>query len=117
MSRWFRFILAILVGILLGALYGWLVNPVEYVDTAPDSLREDYKADYVLMVAESFRADGDLSLAQRRLLALGDDPPVEMVRKALLSAEPHYADNDVALIRALRDALQTMGPTKEEQAP
>jgi hypothetical protein len=117
MSRWFRFILAILVGLLLGALYGWLVNPVEYVDTAPDSLRVDYKADYVLMVAESFRADGDLSLAQRRLTILGNDPPVEIVRKALLSAEPHYADSDVALIRALRDALLAGSATQEDQAP
>lgn len=110
MSRWFRFILAILVGTLLGALYGWLVSPVEYVDTAPDSLKEDYKADYVLMVAESYHADGDLSLAQQRLSVLGNDPPVEIVRKALLSAERHYIDNDVALMRALRDALREEAP-------
>jgi hypothetical protein len=117
MARWFRFLLAILVGLLLGALYGWLVNPVEYVDTAPDSLRVDYKADYVLMVAESFHADGNLPLAEQRLAALGKNPPAEIVRKALLSAEPHYSDADVALIRSLRDALQGGNPAQEGQAP
>lgn len=105
MGRWFRFILAILVGAVLGALYGWLLNPVEYVDTAPRSLQLDYKANYVLMVAEAFQADHDLALAADRLALLGSDPPVEIVQKALLSAEPHYSDSDISQMRALRDAL------------
>lgn len=117
MARWFRFVLAILVGLLIGALYGWLVNPVEYVDTAPDSLRVDYKADYVLMVAESYHADDNLPLAEQRLAVLGKDPPIEIVRKALLSAEPHYSDADVALIRELRDALAGENAAQGAQAP
>ena len=48
-SRWILFIFAILVGAGLGLLYGWVINPVDYVDTTPDTLRIDYKTDYVLM--------------------------------------------------------------------
>jgi hypothetical protein len=36
-----------------GLLYGWMVNPVRYVNTTPDTLRADYQLDYVLMVAEA----------------------------------------------------------------
>jgi hypothetical protein len=117
MSRWFRFILAILVGALLGALYGWLVNPVEYVNTAPDALRIDYKANYVLMVAEAYQADEDLDLAAFRLAYLGDGPPVEIVNKTLLSAESHYRDSDVSLMRALREALESWTPNPEAANP
>ena len=106
MGRWFRFILAIVVGAVLGALYGWLINPVEYVNTTPASLKNDYKADYVLMVAEAYRADQDLDLAASRLALLGDKPPAETARQALLSAEPYYKDSDLALMRLLSEALQ-----------
>jgi hypothetical protein len=51
MSRWTRFLIAIAVGLALGLLYGWVLSPVKYVDTTPNTLRADYQTDYVLMVA------------------------------------------------------------------
>ena len=47
MSRWTLPLLALLIGIALGLVYGWIISPVEYVDTTPDTLRADYRADYV----------------------------------------------------------------------
>ena len=117
MSRWFRFILAIMVGVVLGALYGWLVSPVKYVETAPDSLKVDYKTDYVLMVAEAYHGDADLSLAVHRLALLGKDDPAEIVQDALVFAEAHYTEADIAQIRALSDALEAQTPTIEGRAP
>jgi hypothetical protein len=117
MSRWFRFILAIMVGAVLGALYGWLVSPVEFVETAPDSLNVDYKTDYVLMVAEAYSVEPDLSLSIRRLALLGEDSPMEIVRQALLFAESHYTETDIARIRSLSEALQTQTPTQESSSP
>ena len=58
--RWLAFLVAIGIGLGLGLYYGWVVSPVAYVDTAPNTLRPDYKADYVLMVAEAYQADGVL---------------------------------------------------------
>ena len=58
-SRWILFIIAILAGAGLGLLYGWVINPVDYVDTAPDTLRIDYKTDFVLMVAEAYQGESD----------------------------------------------------------
>jgi hypothetical protein len=118
MSRWIRFLIAIIIGAGLGLLYGWAVSPVEYVDTSPDSLRIDYKSDYVLMVAEAYQIEADMALAVRRLALLGSDPPTETVRQALLFAESQgYTDADVALIRKMLRDLETWNPLLESPAP
>jgi hypothetical protein len=110
MSRWIRFILVMFVGIAGGLLYGWVLNPVKYVDTTPDTLRIDYKTDYVLMVAETYSADKDLDLAVRRLSILGESP-AEMTLQAILFAEQNgYTDNDLLLMRTLSGALQLLKP-------
>lgn len=113
MSRWLLFLIAIAVGIAAGLTYGWVINPVEYVDTTPGSLREDYKADYVLMVAEAYAAEADLGLAARRLALLGDTPPVETVRQAMIYAtrvQPGYAEADLDLMSRLASDLQSWDP-------
>jgi hypothetical protein len=111
MSRWIRFLLAILLGAAGGLLYGWMLNPVKYVDATPDSLRVDYKTDYVLMVAEAYAADSDLPQAARRLALLGSQPPADIASEAVLFAERQgYLDNDLTLMRQLYTSLQTFVP-------
>jgi hypothetical protein len=106
MSRWIRFLVAIAVGVGLGLLYGWVINPVEYVDTSPGTLKFDYKTDYVLMVAESYHADADLSKAALRLALLQEMPLSDLVQKALLFAQKvGYADNDLAILQDLSRAV------------
>lgn len=118
MGRWIRFLLAILVGVAVGLLYGWLINPVEYVDTTPDTLRIDYQSDYVLMVAEIYSVESDIARAVRRLALLGNDPPAEIAHRALLFAEREgYIDSDIVLIRALYTDLQTWNPALETPIP
>ena len=118
MSRWMRFFLAIVLGAAGGLFYGWVVNPVEYIDTTPDTLRIDYKSDYILMVAEAYNADKELALAARRLGLLGDTAPVEMVREAVLFAEREgYTDADVALMRQLLSDIESWVPSLETRAP
>ncbi|MBN2388906.1 MAG: hypothetical protein JXB85_17965 [Anaerolineales bacterium] len=112
MNRWIKFLLAILVGLTLGLVYGWAVSPVEYVDTSPDTLREDYRADYVLMVAEIHHHDHDLDQAARRLAMLGSQPPVQVAAAALdygLSAG--YPPLDIALLQELATDLQAWDPS------
>lgn len=106
MSRWIRFLIAIAAGLGLGLLYGWVINPIEYVDTTPGTLKADYKADYVLMVAESYWKDGDLPAAARRLALLQEMPLSDLVYKALLFGQKAgYGDQDLALLQELRQAL------------
>ena len=106
-KRILLFLIMIAVGVSLGLLYGWVINPVEYENTSPDILRADYKADFVLMVAEVYRSDQDLEQATRRLALLGDLPPARIVAEAALTAKQlSYAPSDLQVIDELARALQ-----------
>ncbi len=118
MSRRIWFILAILAGLGLGLLYGWVINPVKYIDTSPDSLHSDYKTDYILMTAEAFRAEGDPALAARRLAFLGATPPVQMVQQAVVYAgQVGYSTADIDLLIRLGQALQSWEPDTTPAKP
>ena len=116
MSRWYRFLFAILAGIGLGLLYGWVINPVEYVNTTPDTLKMDYKTDYVLMVAETYQQDGNLSQAVRRLAILGVVPGEITYQAIIFAQKVGYTDADLALMRRLLDDLQA-SPISQETPP
>jgi hypothetical protein len=62
-SRLIGFFIAILVGVAGGLMLGWRFNPNETPSTRLRDLREDFKADYVLMVAETYAGNGDLGKA------------------------------------------------------
>jgi hypothetical protein len=118
MSRWTKFLIAVILGAAAGLFYGWVVNPVEYVDIAPESLRVDYKTDYVLMVAEAFQVEHDIGLAVRRLALLGSSAPADIVANALSYALQHdYASQDLSLLQLLGEALLTWNPNLEVPTP
>jgi hypothetical protein len=118
MSRWTKFLLAVIVGASAGLFYGWVVNPVEYVDIAPESLRVDYKTDYVLMVAEAYQVQNDLGLAVRQLALLGSSAPTDSVANALSYALQHdYASQDLSLLQSLGEGLMTWNPNLEVPTP
>jgi hypothetical protein len=107
MSRWVRFLIAIAIGGLIGVVYGWFINPVEYTDTAPAKMRVDYKTDYVLMVSEAFKEDGDMALAVERLSFLGAKSPDVVVYDAITFAEEKgYTQADLDLMMELADELE-----------
>ena len=111
MSRWIKFLIAIAIGSGFGLYYAWVVNPVQVVDTTTDSLRIDYRSDYVLMVAEIYQLEGDPAEAARRLGRLGDEPPALIVQQAIIFYEQSPStENDQALLVQLRDALQVWNP-------
>lgn len=118
MSRWTKFLIAVAVGAAVGLFYGWVVNPVEYVDIAPGSLREDYKTDFVLMVAEAYQVDHDMGLAVSRLALLGNDAPTDTVASALSYALQHgYSQQDLSLIQWLGEDLVSWNPNLEVPTP
>jgi hypothetical protein len=105
--RWIFIFVALIAGIGLGLAYGWLVDPVEYFDLTPDTLRADYKADYVLMTAEAYRAEQDPGLAARRLAVFGSRSPSSIAAEGLAFARQNgFAESDIALIQELVTALQ-----------
>ena len=111
MPRWLLPVIAGLAGVAAGLVYGWVIDPVEFVDTTPASLRADYRTDYVLMVAEAFQADPDVELAGRRLAIFGSGSPTSISLAALEDAQTSgYSQPDVALLQELTRALQAAQP-------
>ena len=110
------------IGAAAAMFYGWKVNPVRYAQTTPDTLRIDYKTDYVLMVAEAYHTEGDPDLAARRLALISNDSPVKAVTTAIqytksLSKNDEYSPADLALMQALETALKSWSPVPGKAAP
>ena len=106
-KRWLFVILALLVGLGIGLAYGWFVDPVDYFDLTPDTLRPDYKADYVLMTAEAYHVEQDPGLAARRLAIFGTKSPSAIAADGLDYARANgFSDADVALMQELVTAMQ-----------
>ena len=106
-TRWVFILLALLAGAGIGIAYGWFVDPVDYFDLPPDTLRADYKADYVLMTAEAYQAEHDPGLAARRLAIFGTQSPSAIAADGLAYARTHsFSDAEIVLIQELVTALQ-----------
>jgi hypothetical protein len=106
-SRWVFIVLALIAGIVIGLAYGWVIDPVDFFDLTPDTLREDYKADYVLMTAEAYRVEQDPGLAARRLAIFGTKSPSAIAADGLEYARTNgSSDADIVLIQELVTALQ-----------
>lgn len=84
--RWILFLLMVLLGAAGAAAYGWLVHPVQARNSQLSDLRADYKADYVLMVAEVYKTDANMEQALGYLLRLNDKDPLVPVRNAIKAA-------------------------------
>ena len=110
-SNLIKIILGLVIGIALGLVYGWVIDPVEYVDVTPDILRNDYKVDYILMVAEAYANDFDADTAARRLALLGSDSPANMVTSALdYAALNNFTEEEILSLQNLLTAMQTFQP-------
>jgi hypothetical protein len=106
-SRWVFIILALILGVGIGLAYGWVIDPVDFFDLTPDTLRADYKADYVLMTAEAYRVEQDPGLAARRLAIFGTESPSTIAANGLTYARANgFAESDISLIQELVTALQ-----------
>ncbi|HEX2995606.1 MAG TPA: hypothetical protein VHP14_12320 [Anaerolineales bacterium] len=106
-NRWLFIILALAVGIGIGLAYGWVIDPVDFFDLTPETLRADYKADYVLMTAEAYHVEQDAGMAARRLAIFGGQSPSAIAAEGLAYARANsFANADVALMQELVTALQ-----------
>lgn len=111
MGRWIKFFIAIAIGAVGGLYFAWAINPVQLVETVPETLRQDYKTDYVLMVAEVYQAQRDPAQAARSLALLGDETPAVLARQAVVFAQDvGYSDVDVQLLADLLAGLQQWNP-------
>lgn len=110
MSRYTLFGITIFLGFLFAVYYGWAVRPLTAANASPSLLREDYRADYVLMIAEVFQADQNIERAIAALGFLGveGEPfnPYAFVSDALAFGTANgYSLVDLELLQGLATAL------------
>ena len=110
-SNLIKIILAAAIGIAIGVVYGWVIDPVEFTNLTPGLLREDYRADYVLMIAEAYHGEIDAAAAARRLGALSSETPAILVTKTLDYAHQNgFTQTEISVLQELLAAMQTYQP-------
>lgn len=106
---------ALALGVGLGLVYGWVIEPVEFTDVTPDLLREDYRVDYVLMTAEAYQNDFDSEAAARRLAVLGSNAPSSYVVSAIEYANSNsFTPKELEALQTLLTAMQTYQPGTDQ---
>ena len=99
------------VGLALGFAIGWWRWPVQYTNTAPDVLRQDYYNDYVVMVATAYEVDSDLEQARGRLKLLDPaDPAAPVVELAERLIETGGSVEDVTRLARLAWSFGALTP-------
>jgi hypothetical protein len=118
MSTTSRILLGLALGLALGLFYGWFIQPVEYVDTAPNALRQDFRSDYVLAVAETYDAHQAISKAQVRLATLGPEPALNYVVAAIdYGVAEGMPQRDLESLNRLALALRDVPSAPEIESP
>lgn len=103
---WRVVLIALAAGLLIGLGYAWFVNPVSYVDIAPDQLSAADQREYLLLIAQTYARDGDLEQAQARLSWLGVADVTDWVETRTDEALLRGADQrDVDALAGLAAAL------------
>jgi len=104
-SYWFL-LTGLVIGLALGLLYSWIIDPVSYIDTSPATLRQDYRDHYRLLIARAFAFNQDKGRASARMGLLGDADPVQALvgqAQQVLSQDGsrYYADVLAVLSQSL----------------
>lgn len=117
-TRYILFGITIVLGLVAGLYFGWELRPVSAADAEPALLREDFAADYTLMVAENYAADTNLERAISYLEFLNLENPLLPVIAALEFAQEHsFASADVSLLAALAADLRAELPSLVTPTP
>lgn len=110
-------ITGLILGLLFGLAYAWLVDPVIYENTTPASLKDSYKDTYRSMIAQTYQETGNLTRAVNRLALLEDPDPVYALgvqaQQALAERQPEEAH----ALALLASALQGGASTQDEPLP
>jgi hypothetical protein len=101
--RIFFFVLAIILGIAAGLVFGWQVMPPKAPSNAPmDRLRVDYETDLILMTAEYFQGYPDTLLVLDQLAKISPEDPLTLIGNSLSYARQiGYPQSDLLLIEYL----------------
>jgi hypothetical protein len=99
-------IIGLVIGLSLGLLYTWGINPVELVNTYPSLLRTDYRRGWVRLATISYIADGDLERIHARLNGIEQGDVATVVQT--LIEKYAAAGRSAETMRSLTKLAQTL---------
>jgi hypothetical protein len=100
-------IVSLIAGLILGLIWGWVIQPVTYTNATPEVLRADLQVDYLRMAIDSFRVNQDPNLAVQRWKNLGAAAAPDFTQ---IQKDPHGLDP--AVIAAYGQVIQkVLGPS------
>lgn len=106
-SNWY-ILTGLVLGLIMGLVYAWVISPVEEVDTHPHLLREDYKDIYRALIAHAYQANNNLPRAEARLELIGSEDPALALAAQAQRYLAEGGDVEMAKVLAnLSAALQT----------
>lgn len=102
----------------IGLLIGWVIAPVEYVDTDISHLSSAYKEEFTLMVGEAYALDGDLDTAKARIALLSlPDPSVAIADLAERAIAQNAPPSHIRVLARLAAAMGTQRETLRPYLP
>ncbi len=108
--KWALPLIALILGVAIGMVYAWVINPVEWVDGEPQQLRADLQEDYLRMAIDSYSVNKDADLALIRFQAIGENGSVTLVA---VSEDPQeLSPNAIQGFRAVIEIDQESGGTE-----
>ena len=112
--------LGVIVGLIIGLTVGWGIWPVQWTNATPEVLRADLQADYMRMAIDSFRVNGNQTLALERWDELGTaaTDAFAMVVQDPQGLDPVSISNYQQVITAQRGPIDTNSqPAEGGQSP
>lgn len=110
--------LGAILGLILGLIFGWGIWPVQWTNATPEVLRADLQTDYLRMAIDSFRVNGDQTLAVQRWDNLGTDAPAAY---ATVVQDPQGLDpvsiSNYGQVLAAANRSTEVGASEEGQQP
>ena len=104
-------ITGLILGLVVGLGYAWLIQPLQYTQTSPVSLHADFKNSYRTLIALAYASNGDLVRARARLELLQDENVAQLLTE---QAQRKLADgspqNEARALSLLAVALGQIPP-------
>nr|WP_290666985.1 hypothetical protein [Ardenticatena sp.] len=74
------------LGLIVGLVYAYQINPVEWKDALPIDLRQDYKEQWVLMAARAYAIEQNSELALERMRSFSKEEATDLLNRVYQDA-------------------------------
>jgi hypothetical protein len=100
--------IGIVIGLVVGLVYTWVIDPGSGADVSPDSLRAEYKEEYVVMIALAYTTDSNLETARTQLATLKLVNPNQFLADLVdKKTKQGSSPDDLQALRAFAQALSS----------